>query len=74
VRAVARHQYKIVDGRAIAPSGPCRSCATDDCREAVWRYLSGDVAGAEEAVTLALNMMRAAARLDVLRGETTDDS
>jgi hypothetical protein len=58
----------------VPPSGPSRECAADDCRRAVWLLLAGEFAVADEALTLALGMMRAAHRLDDLRGDRLEVS
>lgn len=60
--------------RAIPPGEPSRSCAQDDCRRAAVFYAVGDLAAADAAIDLALNMMRVARRLDELRGDPTEVS
>lgn len=57
------------DGREIPSAAPVRACALDDCRRAECLYAIGDAIGGDDAIDLAIGMLRTAWKLDGLRGE-----
>jgi hypothetical protein len=72
--AADRDSVLVIDGREIASAEPSRWCALNDCQRATWLLRVGETRAANEALALALNMMRVARRLEELRGETTEVS
>jgi hypothetical protein len=62
------------EGRLVPPASSSRWCARNDCLRATCFYAIGDAISGDDAVDLAIGMLRVAWKLDALRGESTTAS